>query len=193
MEVQQRDGCCDGLHRPERSGPGLHSVVSGYARIEDYAVVRDSAQVRDYAVVSGHAMVQDSAQVYGNAKVRDWAQVFGNAQVYDNAKVIEHANVGDSGSVLYGSAIAKGTTYLYSPSTLQGCVIVDGDTANGNGSPGNDGYVVADHGVHFGWQWGENPSIFSGLADNGYVYEQHTFERENTAYAWESTASTRVS
>lgn len=141
--------------------------LRGYARLEDYAVLRDSAQVRDYAVVSGHAVVQDTAQVYANAKVRDWARVFGNAQVYGNARVIEHANCGDSGNLVFGNAVLKGTTYVYSPSTFSGSLICDGDTANGG---------TGDHGVHFGWQWGQNPSIFSGLTDNHYQYCGLTFE-----------------
>ena len=148
--------------------------VRGYARIEDYAVVKNSAQVRDNAVVSGHAVVQDTAQVYGNAKVRDWARVFGNAKVYENAKVIEHANFGDSGNVAYGSAIIKGTTYVYSPSTFSGCLIMEGDSANGG---------TGDHGVHLGWAWGQDTGRFGQLTDNGYIYCQLTFERDNAVFA----------
>ncbi len=149
--------------------------VRGNARIEDYAVVRNSAQVRDNAVVSGYAMVQDTAQVYDNAKVRDWGRVFGNAQVYENGKVIEHANCGDSGTTVRGNAVIKGTTYMYSPSSVLGCAIWDGDTANG----GSD----VDHGVGFGWSWGFDTSYWNGLADNKYVYAQHTFERDNPVFA----------
>ena len=54
---------------------------------------------------------------------------------------------------MHGNAICKGMTYLYSPSNLNGCVIMDGDTANGNGDP--QGGVVAGM-ASFGWQWGEN-------------------------------------
>jgi hypothetical protein len=155
--------------------------VRGYARIEDYAVVKNSAQVRDYAVVYGHAMVEGNAQVYGNAKVRDWGHVFGYAEVYENAKVIEHANCGDGNATIhtevYGAAIVKGTAYVYDTSTFGGCIIVDGDTANGNGT------AVADHGVHFGWAWGQDPGRFAGLADNGYIYAQHTFEKDNAVFA----------
>jgi len=157
--------------------------VLGYARFEDYAVVKDTAQVRDNAVVSGHALVQDMAQVYGNAKIRDWSKVFWNAQIYENARVTERGQCGDSGTVVYGSAVVKGTSYVYSPSTFQGCLICDGDTANGNGAPTDTGYVVADRGVHFGWQWGENQSIFSQLTDNGWVYAQHDFEKDNPVFA----------
>ncbi|MCX6344164.1 MAG: DUF6055 domain-containing protein [Armatimonadetes bacterium] len=151
--------------------------VNGYARIEDYAVVRNNAVVEGNAVISGHAMVQDSAHVYGNGKVRDWARVFGDAQVYDEAKVIEHANFGDSGNVAHGCAVVKGTSYVYSPSDFLGSIIVDGDTANGNGT------TLADHGVHFGWQWGQNQSIFTSLVENNYIYAQHTFEIENAVWA----------
>jgi len=151
-----------------------NAQVRDNARIEDYAVVRDSAQVRDNAVVSGRAMVLDSAQVYGNATVRDWARVFGDARVYENAKVLEHANCGDGGTTVFGNAVVKGTTYVYSPSTFSGSLIVDGDSANGG---------TGDHGVHFGWQWGQNPGIFTGLTDNNYIYAQHTFERDNPVFA----------
>jgi hypothetical protein len=143
--------------------------VLGSASIQDYGVVRDSAQVSGNAVVSGHGEVRDTAQVYGYAKVRDWGRVFGNAQVYGYAKVIEHANCGDSGNVVSGSAIIKGTTYVYSPSTFNGCLIMDGDSANGTTTP-------ASYGVHFGWQWGQNPSIFTGRTNNNYQYCGLTFE-----------------
>ena len=143
--------------------------VLGSASIQDYAVVRDSAQVSGNAVVSGHGEVRDSAQVSGYAKVRDWGRVFGNAQVYGYAKVIEHANCGDSGNVVSGSAVIKGTTYVYSPSAFNGCLIMDGDSANGTPTP-------ASYGVHFGWQWGQNPSIFPGLTNNNYQYCGLTFE-----------------
>ncbi len=156
--------------------------VLGNARIEDYAVVRNNAQVRDNAVVSGHAVVQDNAQVYGNASVRDWARVFGYAEIYENGKVIEHANCGDGDASthtkVYGSAVVKGTTYVYNPSTFGGSLIVDGDTANGNGTGS-----AADHGVHFGWSWGADAGRFAGLADNNYKYVQHTFEKDNAVFA----------
>jgi hypothetical protein len=155
--------------------------VRGHARIEEDAVVRDHAQVRDYAVVSGHALVEGYSQVYGTAKVRDWGHVYGYAEVYKNAKVIEHANCGDGSSTthtkVHGSAILKGTTIVYDPSTLGGCLIMDGDSSNGNGT------TVADHGVHFGWSWGQDPGRFSGLTDNGYIYAQHTFEKDNAVFA----------
>ncbi|MCX6343453.1 MAG: DUF6055 domain-containing protein [Armatimonadetes bacterium] len=155
--------------------------VNGYARIEDYAVVGSGAIVEDNAVVSGHAFVWDTAHIYGNAKVRDFGYVAGNAQVFENARVIEHGLFYDSAS---GCAVVKGRSYIYSPSVLTGSLITDGDSSNGNGDPADWG-VVADHGVHFGWQWGHNPSIFTGLTDNNYIYEQHTFERENPVFAWD--------
>ncbi len=163
------------------------SKVQGYARVEDYAVVRGSAVVKDYAVVSGHAMVQDNAQVYGNAKVRDWARVFGYAEIYENARVIEHANCGDGNATthtkVFGNAVVKGTTYLYDTSTLQGCIIMEGDSANGNGAVGSSGYLLVDRGVHFGWQWGNNTAVFGQLTDNGYIYAQHAFEKGNAVFA----------
>jgi len=156
--------------------------IKNYARIDEYAVVRYSAQVRDNAVVSGHALVSDTAQVYGNAKVRDWAVVCGDAQIYENAMVCEQALVPDTGNLVHGSAICKGMTYLYAPSNLTGSIIMDGDSANGNGDPANGG-VVADHGVHFGWQWGQNHDIFAQLPENGYQYCGLTFERDNPVFA----------
>lgn len=155
--------------------------VRNYARIEDYAVVRDNAQVRDNAIVSGHAIVQGNAKVYGQAKVRDWANVFGYAEIFENARVIEHANCGDGNATthtkVYGSAVIKGTTYVYDTSTLNGCLIMDGDSANGNGT------TPASHGVHFGWGWGQDVARFNSLPDNGYVYAQHTFEKDNAVFA----------
>jgi hypothetical protein len=152
--------------------------VRNNARIEEFAVVRNSAQVRDNAVVSGHAMVYENAQVYGNAKVRDWAMIFGSAELYENAKAIEHAGCGggDAGShnKVFGSTVMKGVTSVYSPSTFSGSLITDGDTANGG---------TGNRGVHFGWQWGQNPSIFTGLADNAYQYSGLTFERDNPVFA----------
>ncbi|MCX6345305.1 MAG: DUF6055 domain-containing protein [Armatimonadetes bacterium] len=156
--------------------------VLNYARIDEYAVVKESAQVRDNAVVSGHALVFGNSQVYGYAKVRDWAEVGGDAQVYENARITEHAYFGDSGNKAYGSAVVKGMSYIYSPSVFYGSIINDGDTANGNGDPANGG-VVADHGVHFGWQWGQNQSIYGQLTDNGYKYSSLTFERQNPIFA----------
>ena len=161
--------------------------VKGNARIEEYAVVRNSAQVRDNAVVSGHGMVYENAQVYGNAKVRDWAMICGYAELYENAKAIEHAGCGGGSAVshnmVYGSVVMKGVTSVYSPSTFSGSLITDGDTANGNYSPGNANYAVADHGVHFGWQWGQNSAIFPALTDNKYQYSGLTFERDNAVFA----------
>jgi hypothetical protein len=143
--------------------------VLGSASIQEYAVVRDSAVVSGNAVVSGHGEALDTAQVSGFAKVRDWGRVFGNAQISGYAKVIEHANCGDSGNVVSGSAVIKGTTEVYSPSTFTGCLIMDGDSANGTST-------AASHGVHFGWQWGQNSSIFPGLTNNNYQYCGLTFE-----------------
>ncbi len=155
--------------------------VRGQARIEDYAVVRDSAQVRDRAVVSGHALVEDNAKVYGDAKVRDWGHVFGYAEIYENARVIEHANCGDGSAAthtkVYGNAVVKGTTYVYDTSTLNGCLIMDGDSANGNGT------TASSRGVHFGWGWGSDTARFAALADNAYLYAQHTFEKDNAVFA----------
>jgi hypothetical protein len=155
--------------------------VRGYARIEDYAVVKDSAQVRDNAVVSGHALVEANAQVYGNAKVRDWGHVFGYAEIYENAKVIEHANCGDGNATthtkVYGNAVVKGTTYVYDTSTFAGCLMMEGDSANGNGT------TPVDHGVHFGWGWGQDTARYAALPDNGYLYAQHSFEKDNPVFA----------
>ncbi|MGA2749295.1 MAG: DUF6055 domain-containing protein [Verrucomicrobiota bacterium] len=151
--------------------------VLGSASIEDFGVVAGSAKVYGNAVVSGHGVVQDNAQVYGNAKVRDWGRVFGYAQVYGNGKVIEHGNCGDGAAgagnytTVSGNAIIKGTTYIYAPSTFNGCLIMDGDSSDGNGT------TPASYGVHFGWQWGDNPlSFWNGLTNNNYVYAQYTFE-----------------
>lgn len=155
--------------------------VRGYARIEDFAVVRNNARVRDNAVVSGHAEVRDNAQVYGNAKVRDWARVFGHVEVFENARVIEHANCGDGDSgthtKVYGDAIIKGTTYVYNTSTFNGCLIMDGDSANGNGTSPHS------KGVHFGWGWGADTARFNALADNGYLFARHSFEKDNAVFA----------
>ena len=161
--------------------------VRGNARIEEYGVVRNNAQVRDNAVVSGHGMVYENAQVYGNAKVRDWAMIFGSAELFENARAIEHAGCGGgdvaSHNKVSGNVVMKGVTSVYSPSTFSGSLITDGDTANGNFAPGNANYVVADHGVHFGWQWGQNPSVFNQLTDNAYQYSGLTFERDNAVFA----------
>jgi hypothetical protein len=155
-----------------------NAQVLGNARIEEYAVVRNNAVVSDNAVVSGHAMVYENARVSGNAKVRDWAMVFGFTELYENAKAIEHAGCGggsaESHNRVFGSAVLKGVTSVYSPSTFSGSLITDGDTANGG---------TGDHGVHFGWQWGQNPAIFTGLAENGYQYSGLTFERDNPVFA----------
>ncbi len=152
--------------------------VRGLARIEEHGVVRNNAEVRDNAVVSGHAMVYENAEVYGNAKVRDWAMISGHAELYENAKAIEHAGCGGGDAAnhnrVFGSAVIKGVTSVYSPSTFSGSLITDGDTANGG---------TGDHGVHFGWQWGQNPSIFTSLTDNGYQYSGLTFERDNPVFA----------
>jgi len=147
--------------------------VRGNARVEDYGVVRNAAQVRDNAVVSGHGMVYENAQVYGNAKVRDWAMLFGSTKLYENAKAIEHAGCGGTNDVA-GNVVLKGVTSVYSPSTFSGSLITDGDTANGG---------TGDHGVHFGWQWGQNPAIFPALTDNKYQYSGLTFERDNAVFA----------
>ena len=74
-------------------------------------------------------------------------------------------------TMVSGSAIIKGTTYVYSPSTFNGCLIMDGDSADGNGT------TPASYGVHFGWQWGHNPtSSGPGLTNNNYQYCGLTFE-----------------
>ena len=152
--------------------------VKGNARIEERGVVRNNAQVRDNAVVSGHGMVYENAQVYGNAKVRDWAMVFGYTELYENAKAIEHSGCGGgsaaSHNVVSGNVVMKGVTSVYSPSTFSGSLITDGDTANGG---------TGDHGVHFGWQWGQNVSIFPALTDNFYQYSGFSFERDNAVFA----------
>jgi carbonic anhydrase/acetyltransferase-like protein (isoleucine patch superfamily) len=149
--------------------------VLGNAQILDYAVVCNSAEVSGNAVVSGHALVQDNVQVYNSAKVRDWAVVQGYSQIYDNGKVIEHGVIeGGSASSytqVYGDAVVKGTSWAYNPCTFNGCLIFDGDSANGNGLN-----TPASYGVHFGWQWGENPAIFPGLTNNNYQYCGLTFE-----------------
>jgi hypothetical protein len=145
--------------------------ILGDARVLDYAVVRDNAQVRDTAEVSGHALVQDSAQVYGHGKVRDWGWVYSDCAVFENGKVIEHGYAGDYGNIrISGSAVVKGTAFIWttSPSSaLSGCLICEGDTANGGSG---------DHGVHFGWNWGPDPSRFTRLADNGWQYCCLTFD-----------------
>jgi hypothetical protein len=155
--------------------------VKGMARIEDFAVVRNNAQVRDNAVVSGHAEVKDNAQVYGNAKVRDWGRVFGHAEIYGNAKVIEHGNCGDGNAAthtkVYGNAIVKGTTYVYNTSTLNGGLIMDGDSANGNGT------TPSSKGVHFGWGWGADVGRFNSLPDNDFLFARHSFEKDNAVFA----------
>ena len=155
--------------------------VRGYARIEDYAVVKDSAQVGSNAVVSGHALVEASAKVYGNAKIGDWGHVFGYAEIYENGKVLEHGNCGDGSAAthtkVYGNAVVKGTTYVYDTSTFAGCLMMEGDSANGNGT------TAADHGVHFGWGWGQDTARYAALPDNGYIYAQHTFEKDNPVFA----------
>ncbi len=155
--------------------------VRGLARIEDYAVVRNSAQVRDQATVSGYAVVEGNAKVLGHAKVRDWARVFGHAEVSQQARVIEHANCGDGSASSFtsvsGSAVVKGTAYVYSPSTFTGGLIVDGDSANGNGA------TPASKGVHLGWAWGLDPGRFAILPDNGWLFAQHTFEQDNAVFA----------
>jgi hypothetical protein len=166
-------------------GPNAHVLgsaqVLGNARVEDFAVVRDNAKVRDNAVVSGHGMVRDKAQVYGNAKVRDWGRVFGYAEVYENGKVIEHGNCGDGDAGthtrVYGNAIVKGTSYVYNTSTLNGSIIMEGDSANGNGT------IPSSKGVHFGWGWGNDVGRFNGLVDNGYLYAGHGFEKDNAVFA----------
>ncbi len=154
--------------------------VRGTARIEDYAVVKDSVRITN-AIISGHALVEGNAKVYGNAKVRDWGHVFGYAEIYENARVIEHGNCGDGNATthtrVYGNAVVKGTTYVYDTSTFNGCLIMDGDSANGNGA------APVDHGVHFGWGWGQDVARFGSLPDNGYVYAQHTFEKDNAVFA----------
>lgn len=154
--------------------------VRGNARIEDYAVVKDNARVTN-AVTSGHALVEGNAKVYGYAKVRDWGHVFGYAEVYENAKVVEHGNCGDGDASthtkLFGNAIVKGTTYVYNTSTLNGCLIMEGDSANGNGT------TPSSKGVHFGWGWGQDVARFNSLPDNGYLYAQHTFEKDNAVFA----------
>ncbi|MEI6605089.1 MAG: YDG domain-containing protein [Verrucomicrobiota bacterium] len=145
--------------------------VLGNAKVMDYAVVRGNAQVRETAEVSGYALVQDSAQIYGHAKVRDWAEVYNNCTVYGNGKVIEHGYVGDHGNInVSGSSVVKGSAYMWttSPSSeLSGCLISDGDTANGGSG---------DHGVHFGWNWGPDPTRFTNLADNTWQYACYTFD-----------------
>lgn len=154
--------------------------VRGAARIEDYAVVKDSARVTN-AIVSGHALVEGNAKVYGNAKVRDWGHVFGYAEVFENARVIEHGNCGDGNATthtkVYGSAVIKGTTYVYDTSTFNGCLIMEGDSANGNGT------TATSAGVHFGWGWGQDVARFSSLSNNAYIYAQHTFEKDNAVFA----------
>ncbi len=154
--------------------------VRGVSRIEDYAVVKDSARLTN-AVISGHALVEGNAKVYGGAKVRDWGHVFGYAEVYDSAKVIEHGNCGDGNATthtkVYGHAVVKGTTYVYDTSTFTGCLVMEGDSANGNGT------TPSDHGVHFGWGWGQDVARFNSLPDNGYIYAQHTFEKDNAVFA----------
>ncbi len=152
--------------------------VKDNARIEEYAVVRNRARVSGNAVISGHAMVYENANVHGNAKVRDWAMIFGYAELYGNARAIEHAGCGsgdsDSHNKVYGDVVMKGVTSVYSPSDFSGSLITDGDTANGG---------IGDRGVHFGWQWGQNTSIFPSLTNNNYQYCGLIFEKDDPTFA----------
>ena len=79
--------------------------------------------------------------------------------------------MGDNGNInVSGSSVVKGTAYMWSTtpsSELSGCLISDGDTANGGSG---------DHGVHFGWNWGPDPTRFSNLADNTWQYCCLTFD-----------------
>jgi hypothetical protein len=95
--------------------------------------------------------------------------------------VIEHANCGDGNATthtkVYGNAVIKGTTYVYDTSTFNGCLIMDGDSANGNGT------TPSGKGVHFGWGWGQDTARFAALPDNNYLYARHAFEKDNPVFA----------
>ena len=95
--------------------------VSGYARIEDYAVV-SGGTVNSSAVISGHAWVRGGT-VTGNARVRDWG-IVDSGTISGNARVLEHATVEGN---LQDTAVAKGSAWHQSGGTLSGNAIVDGD------------------------------------------------------------------
>jgi autotransporter-associated beta strand protein len=95
-------------------------VVSGNARVEDYALV-SGGTVNSGAVISGHAWVRGGT-VTGNARVRDWA-IVDSGVISGNARVLEHATVEGN---LQDTAVAKGSAW-HQGGTLSGNAIVDGD------------------------------------------------------------------
>lgn len=95
--------------------------------------------------------------------------------------MVQHGNGGDGNAAthtkVYGNAIVKGTTYVYNTSTLNGGLIMDGDSANGNGTS------PSSKGVHFGWGWGADVGRFNSLPDNDFLFARHSFEKDNAVFA----------
>ncbi len=81
--------------------------VSGNARIEDFAVVRQSAKVGDSAIVGGYARITDRAQVSGKARVRDFARLGEQAVLTGHARLLEYATIDGRGTVS-GDVLVKG-------------------------------------------------------------------------------------
>ena len=109
-------------------------------------------------------------------------RVFGYAEVYENAKVIEHGNCGDGNATthtrVYGNAVVKGTTYVYDTSTFNGCLIMDGDSANGNGTTA----VRPRRALRLGLGAGCRPGSLR-CPTTAIIYAQHTFEKDNAVFA----------
>lgn len=96
-------------------------VVSGNARIEDFAVV-SGGTVQGNAIISGNAWVRGGT-VTNDARVRDWA-IVDRGTIAGNARVLEHATVEAD---MQDNAVAKGSALHQVGGTLSGNAIVDGD------------------------------------------------------------------
>jgi hypothetical protein len=150
--------------------------VSGNARIEDFAIVRQSAKVGDDAIVGGFARITDRAQISGDARVRDFARVGEQVTLTGNARVLEYATLDGRGTVS-GDVLVKGfgEIHLQPATELTGGAICGEDLEvhfMGSELPKLSGGMI------YGYMNSElmKKELGGGNGDNHWLYAHWTFD-----------------
>ena len=73
-----------------------YAEVSGYASVEDDAIVKGCSRVLGYSKVNWKSVVQDYALVHGHSLITDCAQVMGDSLICDNCTIEDNAIVRDA-------------------------------------------------------------------------------------------------
>ena len=100
--------------------------VTGFAEIQDYAIVKGSAQISGDAVVKGYALVAGSAQISGNAVVEDHAAVTGG-RVQEFAQIGALSRIEGQNTLISGNAVVRTTMNAISGRTVSGSAQLYGD------------------------------------------------------------------